>query len=481
MITRRNLLKGLAASALVYPALPWHRLSAREQAASGDIALFSASRLRELIRRREIGALELLDLYLERIERFNPELNAVIWLDSERARVRAREADKALDRDEVWGPLHGLPMTVKDTLEVAGMPTTSGNPVYKHYIPKANAPAVQSLIEAGVVIFGRTNVPRDAGDWQSYNTLYGTTHNPWNPRRTPGGSSGGAAAALAVGLTGLELGSDFGGSIRIPAHFCGVYGHKSSFGLIPYQGHIPPPPGVSASPDMAVIGPLARSAEDLELALSLLTEPARSKDHAPELLPARGRRLQDYRVAAWLNDPYSEIDEAVRMPLQHAVEALRRAHVQVNEQARPDLTLAESHGVYRGLVQKVFRGYAPPGTEARQQSLREAWQAFFQDYDVLLAPVAPVVAFIHDHSQPMTKRHLTVNGKQVDYILSLSAWVSLASVSYLPATTAPVGFSPGGLPVGIQIIGPYRGDRSTLAFARLMSPEVGGFTVPPGY
>lgn len=481
MISRRTLLKGLAAGALVYPALPWRWLAAREQPASGDLAFLSASRLSELIQRREIGALELLDLYLERIQQFNSQLNAVIWLDSDRARTRAQEADKALDRGEIWGPLHGLPMTVKDTLEVAGMPTTSGNPIYKHHIPKANAPAVQRLIEAGAVIFGRTNVPQNAGDWQTYNPLYGTTNNPWNPSRTPGGSSGGAAAALAAGLAALELGSDFGGSIRVPAHFTGVYGHKSSFGLIPYQGHIPPPPGVSTPPEMAVIGPLARSAEDLELILTVLTEPTRSGDPQPDLPPARGRRLQDYRVAAWLTDPYSEIDRAVRIPLQRAMEALRRAGVQVNEQARPDLTLAESHGVYRGLVQKIFRGYAPPDIAGRQQSLQKAWEAFFRDYDVLLAPVAPVVAFPHDHNQPMRERHLLVNGAHVDYLFGLSVWMSLASAAYLPATAAPVGLSPMGLPVGIQIIGPYLGDRSTLTFTRLMSKVVGGFTAPSGY
>lgn len=372
-------------------------------------------------------------------------------------------------------------MTVKDTFKIAGMPTTSGNSIYKHYVPKVTAPAVQRLIDAGAVIFGRSNVPRDASDWQTYNKLYGTTHNPWNRKLTPGGSSGGAVAALAAGLTVLELGSDFGGSIRIPAHFAGVYGHKSSFGLIPYQGHIPPPPGVSVPPEMAVIGPLARSAEDLELALSLLIQSLRLVDQPPKRLPPRGKGLPDYRVAAWLNDPYSEVDAAVRMPLRQTVEALRRVNGQVNEQARPDLTLAESYGVYRELVQQVFRGYASPGTAERQQRLRKAWQVFFRDYDVLLAPVAPVVAFTHDHRQPITERNLTVNGAAVDYVSSLSVWSSLASASYLPATTAPVGFSPEGLPVGIQIIGPYLEDSSTVAFARLLSKVVGGFTAPPDY
>lgn len=480
MTTRRTLLKGLAAGALVSPALPWRRPAAGQRSAASELAFFSASRLSELLQSREIGALKLLDLYLERIERFNGELNAVVRLDRDRARNRAREADKALDRGEIRGPLHGLPMTVKDTFAVAGMPTTSGNPLYRHYRPKTNASAVQRLVEAGAVIFGRSTVPRDAGDWQTYNSLYGTTRNPWNPKRTPGGSSGGAAAALAAGLTALELGSDFAGSIRVPAHFSGVYGHKSSFGLISYEGHIPPPPGVSTTPEMAVVGPLARSAEDLELAFNLLTAPTRQQEQPSELLPARGKRLRDYRVAVWLNDPYCELDESVRIPLRQAVEALRR-HVPVNDQARPELTLAESHGVYRGLVQKVFRGYAPPDTMARQQQLRETWQAFFRDYDVLLAPVAPVVAFPHDHSQPMAKRRLTVNGAAVDYLLNLSAWISLASASYLPATTAPVGLSAKGLPVGIQIIGPYRGDRSTLAFTRLLSSVVGGFMAPPGY
>ena len=479
MPTRRTVLKGLGATALLGCAPPHYWTITTSVADVHDPALLPATRLLELIRQRKIGCRELLQLYLQRIERFNPELNAVVWLDAERAISRAEAADRALARGDPWGPLHGLPMTVKDTFEIAGMPTTAGNPLYRHHIPTHSAGAVQRLTQAGAVIFGRSNVPRDAGDWQSYNELYGTTRNPWDLSRTPGGSSGGAAAALAAGLTALELGSDFGGSVRIPAHFTGIYGHKSSFGLIPYQGHIPPPPGVSSSPDMAVVGPLARSPADLALALEVLITV--NGQNPPALLPVGRQRLQDYRIAAWLEDPYAQPDQSIRGPLQQAIEALRQAKVRVEEQARPALSLADIHQLYRDLLQEVLRGYSPPDTRQRQQAQRQAWAAFFQDYDLLLTPVAQTAAFGHDHSEPLLERRLLVNGRKTHYTDSLSAWISPASAAYLPATTVPIGLTETGLPVGIQIIGPYRGDRITLDFAQRMTGPVGGFMPPPGY
>ncbi|MEJ2448714.1 MAG: amidase family protein, partial [Anaerolineales bacterium] len=203
----------------------------------------SATELASEIRSGEITSLDLLNLYLNRIERYNNEINAVVALDIAAARARAAEADKALAQGKIWGPLHGLPMTVKDVFEVVGMPATSGDPTLKDYIPTRNAIAVQRLIDAGAIIFGKTNVPFHALDIQTYNEIYGTTNNPWDLSRTPGGSSGGSAAALAAGFTSLELGSDIGGSLRNPAHYTGVFGHKPTFGVVPRYGHIPPMPG----------------------------------------------------------------------------------------------------------------------------------------------------------------------------------------------------------------------------------------------
>ncbi len=269
----------------------------------------SAAELASSIQRGEITSIELLNHFLDRIQRYNEDINAVVALDITAARRRAAEADKALAQGQKWGPLHGVPMTVKDVFEVAGMPTTSGDPVLKDYIPERNAIAVQRLIDAGAIIFGKTNVPYHAMDIQSYNEIYGTTNNPWDLSRTPGGSSGGSAAALAAGFTPLELGSDIGGSVRFPAHYTGVFGHKPTFGIVPRYGHIPPMPGrvqqhLMPMIPLFVVGPLARSADDLELALGVLTTPGNMEDSdsRPELLPPRRQQFKNYRVAVWFTD-----------------------------------------------------------------------------------------------------------------------------------------------------------------------------------
>jgi amidase len=238
-----------------------------------EVAFRSAVELAAAIRRKEVSSRELVEHYLARIERFNPPINAVVTLDADRVRARADAADAALARGDLAGPLHGVPMTIKDSIETAGMRTTAGAEIYAKHVPKHDAPAVARLIAAGAVIMGKTNTPRFAMDVQSYNSLFGTTNNPWDLTRTPGGSSGGAAAALAAGLTALELGSDIGGSIRTPAHFCGVYGHKPTHGIVPTRGHIPGPPGTLSEPDIAVLGPLARHAEDLALAMDVVAGP----------------------------------------------------------------------------------------------------------------------------------------------------------------------------------------------------------------
>ncbi len=483
-----------------------------------DIAFRSALEQVVAIRNREISSRELLDHYLKRIGRYNPAINAVVTLDVERARQRADAADAALAHGELWGPLHGLPMTIKDTIETAGLRTTAGAPIHAEHIPTHDAPAVARLKAAGAIVFGKTNTPVFAGDAQSYNPLFGVTNNPWDLTRSPGGSSGGAAAALAAGLTGLELGSDIGGSIRNPAHYCGVYGHKPSYDIIPLRGHIPGPPGTLSGADIAALGPLARSAKDLSLTLGLLAGPDEEEGLAWRLelpSPRRGA-LREYRVAAWLDDPACPVDSAVRSRHEAAVEALRQKGVKVDDQARPGFQFADALHAYSrllwaafspGLEPEAFQNFAEMSGQLPQDDdgylarvahgsvqrhrdwlgwnelraqYRRQWKEFFTQYDVLLCPITPTAALPHDHSEPMVARTIQVNDHARPY-LDVVAWAGVIGMAYLPVTLAPVGRTSQELPVGIQIVGSYLEDRTTIDFARRLADVVGGFEAPPGY
>jgi amidase len=481
-----------------------------------DLAYASAGELAAQLRAREIGCLELLEHHLARVERFNPQLNAIVVLDLERARERARAADAALARGEVWGPLHGLPITIKEAFDVAGLPTTWGMPEYRDHRPSRDALVVERLQAAGAVLFGKTNVPFRLMDWQTYNAIYGTTNNPWDLARAPGGSSGGAAAALATGLCALEVGSDIGGSIRNPAHYCGVAGHKPSYGVVPQEGHWLP--GWTAPPDINVCGPLARTTADLALALDVLAGP--SSLDAPawrlELPPPRRTALKDFRVAVMLEDPNCAVDHAITEPIQAIAERLGRLGARVDERARPALDTTRAFRLYMQILRAVTMstqpeavfeqaqrdaaalapdddGYFARATRATVQShrawfhanearwqLRARWAEFFTEWDVLLCPVAASPAFPHDQARPRQERRIEVNGRLEDYNDQLF-WAGLFGMVYLPGTVVPAGRSPSGLPVGMQIVGPYLGDRTTLDFARLLEREIGGFTPPPGY
>ncbi|MCB2167972.1 MAG: hypothetical protein KQI78_09940 [Deltaproteobacteria bacterium] len=451
----------------------------------------SASEMVGAIRQGRITSVELLNLHIDRIKRYNDDLNAVVALDVEAARQRAAAADKAIAKGESWGPLHGLPMTVKDVFEVVGMPATSGDPKLKNYIPNRNAIAVQRLIDAGAIIFGKTNVPYHAMDIQSYNEIYGTTNNPWDLSRTPGGSSGGSAAALAAGFTPLELGSDIGGSVRFPAHYTGVFGHKATFGIIPRYGHIPPVPGEVAKENMPnvplfVLGPLARSADDLELTLEVLTTPTLKEANGvrADLLPPRKKQFNEYRVAVWLEDPYppAEIDIEVQTILNNAIERLRHAGLDIDEKARPEIDLYQMDFIYGQIFDCIMMRSLPlpEWLVAEQNKIVARWASFFENYDVLLAPVAPTVAFPHDHKGTIMTRTIKINGKEKSMLANMT-WTRLAVVSRLPATVAPVGFNDSGLPVGIQIIGARLEDRTTIDFAKGLSNLIGGFKAPPAY
>ena len=475
----------------------------------------SATELAQALRRREVSSVELLDHFLARVAKLNPRINAVVHLDAERARERARAADAALARGESWGALHGLPITVKDSFEVAGMPCTSGAPELAKHVPARSATSAQRLIDAGAVVFGKTNLPLYAGDFQSYNAVYGTTNNPWDVTRGPGGSSGGSAAALAAGLTALELGSDIGGSIRNPAHYCGVYGLKTSHGIVPMRGHIPGPPGALAEGDLGVGGPMGRSAADLALGLGVLAGADENEATAWKLAlpPPRANRLADLRVGVWLDDAQGPIDVEVRDVLQSAVDAVAKAGAKIDAKTRP-VDGAAQHRVYSRLLWSVMAAGFPAPLLARLDAaavtlrpedsdplseqtrgaalrhrewlalnefrtrLRAQWASYFREIDVMLCPIMPTAAFPHDHRE-FAERSMTINGKAEPYFQLF--WAGHAVNAYLPAAVAPAGRARSGLPVGIQIIGPYLEDRTPIAVAAQLADVLGGFTPPPGF
>ena len=301
-----------------------------------DIAYLPALELARRIRARDVGCLELLDHCLGRVDRYNPGLNAIVELDAERARERARRADDALAKGEVWGPFHGVPMTIKEAFGVAGLRMTWGDPDLASHVPEKNAVVVDRLLDSGIVLFGTTNVPLRLMDWQTYNVMYGTTNNPWDVSRAPGGSSGGSAAALATGLSALEAGSDIGASIRNPAHYCGVYGHKPTFGILPTTGH--DLPGYPKPLDILVVGPMARSAEDLAAALDVMAgaDGLDAKGWKLELPGPRHAAMADYRVAVMRESPVCAVDGAVTDRIQAVADACARAGATVSDSARPD-------------------------------------------------------------------------------------------------------------------------------------------------
>ena len=475
------------------------------------IAFESASALAQRIANREIGCVELLEFYFERVDRLNHTLNAIIVERREEALARAEAADSALAKGERWGPLHGVPMTVKESYDVAGTPTTWGAPHLKDNIAAKDALSVARLKDAGVVIFGKTNVPLFLSDFQSYNEVYGTTNNPWDNGRTPGGSSGGSAAALAAGLTGIETGSDIGGSIRNPAHFCGVFGHKPTWNLLPPRGHAMP--GVLTPSDISVIGPLARSAADLETAVKAMAGPDEIASRAMRLnLPPLAKPLREIKVAVWRDDAMAPVDDAVSARVDAVAAALRQSGAQVDFDARP-VEAEHSHFVYQSLLQATMSARLPDdryqaiqrqvealpaddtslaatiqrsqvarfrewsANNEKRTHLRWQWHEFFHRFDLVLAPVMATSAFPHDH-KPFGERTVTVNGKKVPYFDQVF-WAGLASVAYLPSTVIPAGPDANGLPIGVQIIGPEYGDLITIGVAKLLEDEGFAFAPPP--
>ncbi len=459
------------------------------------------------LKAKEVSAVELLKLSLARHEQTHSRLNAVVAADLERALDTAKAMDDLRVKGATLGPLCGLPMTIKDTLDVAGMAASSGVEGLRRRLAE-DAAAVGQVRQAGAVIWGKTNVPVMAADWQTFNGLYGATNNPWDVTRTPGGSSGGAAAALAAGITALEVGSDIGGSLRVPASFCGVFSHKPTWGLVSQRGHVPPTPGTHAERDLNVIGPMARSARDLRLLLSVMTEGVPAKADIADL-----SRL---KIGLWLDG--FPLDPEVAAVIEVLSAQLSAAGAEVRAISNP-VPLDQLSAAYQTLLGSVVATDLPPKTQTAMRRMRgiaalalslglghKSWAAMVRGYaathaewisadeararlkqtaqdafaafDVIIAPVAPVVAFPHDHGPFATRKLKTSDGRSLPYGAMLD-WISLATACYLPATTVPVGLSASGLPVGVQIIGPHGSDSRTLAIAQAIDENLGGFVAPP--
>lgn len=455
-----------------------------------DPTLWSATEQARAIAARQLGSVELLDLCLVRIARVDALVNAVCTLDIDRARARAREADEATARGESWGPLHGLPFTVKDAIATEGLRSTGGSETLADHVPTSDAPAVARLRAAGAVLFGKTNLPEWSGDWQSFNPMFGTTNNPWDLALTPGGSSGGAAAAVACGMTSFELGTDIGGSIRVPSAFCGVFGHKPSFGVIPTLGYLDEPYGGTTESDINTFGPIARSATDLRMLFDVMVGPLPDRAAAWRLsLPeSRHDSLRGLRVAAWIDEPALEVDASVAVALHSAINAIEAAGSLVDRMTRPRIDVERAWKLGARLIGAAVsvsdendRGLSHRDwllLDRERSALIVAWAEFFEDFDVVMCPVTVLPAFAHLQEGRWDTRTITVNGRERPYP-ELEGWPALIGAAYLPSTVVPVGLTPDALPVGMQIVSPFLNDKKSLRVASLVADEAGGYVAPP--
>ena len=479
-------------------------------------AFLTASELARAIRTGQLSATEIVEAQLARIQKFNPALNAVVTLDAGNARGRAREADRALAAGEACGPLHGVPITLKDSFDTAGLRTTSGYRLFRGRVPVEDATPVARLRQAGAIILGKTNLPALTNGLQTNNALFGRTNNPWDLRRTPGGSSGGAAAAISAGLSFLEFGSDIGGSIRIPAHFCGVYGLKATAGRIAAKGHVhvasarrlPVPTGCEGLFELASFGPIARSIEDLELVLPIVSEPG-----TPPLTPPARRALSELRVA-WTDDfGGAPLDGGSRRLMQSFTEALtqRGCHVErcgsvldygeawrvsgICSAAVSTLFQSSPTRWVRRAVSPFLRRFGPQhpfvlglfegltldrarlrGALERRIVLIQQLEKLFAKWDCWICPVFPTPAFTHRPA----RAPIQADGQSVSR-LEANLHTIIFNLTGHPVVTVPIGLSPEGLPIGVQVVGSLWQEMSLLDAAHQMESVTGGFQRPPGY
>jgi amidase len=490
-----------------------------------ELTFVPAHQLAQMIRDRQVSAVEVLNAYLAQISKHNSKLNAICTLDAENACARAKQADEALARGENWGALHGVPVTIKDIFETAGLRTTAGYTPLKDYIPQQDATAVARLRSAGAVILGKTNVPELAGDFQSTNSLFSRVNNPWNLDYTPGGSSGGSAAAIASGLSALDIGNDFGGSVRQPAHFCGVYGLKPTDRRISTAGMIPEVPGYPyCLRQMMTVGCLARSLEDIRLCFSLIAgaDPRRPDVPPIPLDTPSHKRLNDLKIA-WMDEwPTVPVEPEIRSTLRTVIQKLVDTGVRVEQWLPQDFDLSQIWTLY-GRIAAYVNIYAQPkdrytiqrslvllfrtatqGDKALRELgdfsrflpefLRPTLKGYFQalterdrftaqmdealdPWDVWLLPVAATPAFTHRPSWSAVE----VAGKSYPHGVANGTYTLPFNLSGHPAIVIPIGQTQAGLPIGMQIVGKRWREMELLAIAQEVDNAIGDFRQPPGY
>jgi amidase len=456
----------------------------------------TATELAAAIRSKEVSSRELLDEYVDRVEQLNPAINAVVTLDVDRARAAAAAADAATVRGDELGPLHGLPVTIKDAIEVGGVRSTGGAVALTDHVPAVDAPVVDRIKRAGAIVYGKTNVPEWSGDLQTYNEIFGTTNNPWATDHIPGGSSGGPAAAVAAGLTAFEIGTDIGGSIRIPSHCCGIFGIKPSFGVVPQRGYLDHVGGGTTDADINVFGPLARSAADLDLLLGVLAgpEPERELAWRIELPAPRRGEIGEYKVGVWLEEPGVPSDSEQLGILRGVADRLSDAGAKV-EDAHPPVEFSDQLGLFNQLITAAISPSMPPEVaealsgshrawlagDERRAALKAQWATWFESYDALLCPVMPAPAIRHCQDGDFMTRTIDVNGEPHPY-LSLVSWTGLIGVVGLPSAVPPVGRTAAGIPVGVQVVTAFLRDREAIHLAGLLAEVSGvGYETPKGF
>lgn len=477
-----------------------------------EICFLPVWRAAEWLAQGRASATELVEACRAAYMAGHAQINALVIADFDAAHEAARRSDARRRAGRALGPLDGIPFSIKESFDVAGWATTCGSPAHRNNIATQDALAVTRLRNAGAILLGKTNVPLGLRDWQSYNAIYGTTRNPHDPSRTPGGSSGGSAAAICAGMSFFDVGSDIGSSLRNPAHYCGIFSHKSTHGIVPLSGH---GVGGGAVPsDINVAGPLARSATDLALILRALTaNDGESAGYRLALPECDAKALRDFRVGMLLTHELADVDAPVQAVLEHLGKHLARQGVAVTWNARPRLDAAALWRTYVLLLRAATSHYLDDanhadacarsadlardddsyavlqyhGTalshrewlqlQALRQTFCDAWRQLFETVDVLLCPAAATTAFALNEAGEPWQRTLPVNGRAQPMTTQLF-WAGHSGLCNLPSTVAPAGIARDGLPVGVQIVAPQFHDHRSLRFAELLEQEGFAFRVP---
>ena len=467
-----------------------------------DSTFLSAAEMARRIREKKISPVELAEAHLAKIPRLNPKLNAYVQIDAERVRSEAKAAEASLLNNAVLGPLHGVPISIKSSLDVAGMKCESGTRLRAGYTAKNDAPLVARLRQAGAIVLGVTNTPELLMAWETDNLLYGRTNSPWDLARTPGGSSGGEAAAIASGMSAGGVGSDGGGSIRVPAHFSGICGLKPTPGRIPSTGHFPESGGPFAL--IGVVGPMARTVADLKLLFEALQGPD-DGDTCAAPVPLRwptDSEIRKLRIGNFEDDGRTPVTSEIRQAVRTAAESFSRAGFDV-EPFRPE-GLEEARELWRKFFVKTggivigpmfqgresdqspiltqFLGWAEQEPAMQDDAFLQAWFARdalrakflpqMQRFPILLCPAAAIPAFRHG------ERSWTIDDTTVHYLdaWSYTEWFNLLGN---PAAVVPVSHSSEGLPIGVQIVGRPWEEEQVLSVAAVLERECGGWRVPP--